>query len=263
VLINFLDRNNSSNIFSVWDPWSIAKRYYPAPVKRFYLNASVAKGETGYEIHLDRKPLKTPSRKHLTIKNEKLANAVAAEWGSQKNVIAPNIMHLTALCNTVQDNPLRKTKDDLIGAVLAGLDMDTILYRSDDNEKLMELQKEKWDPIYNWFKDYFQVEVPLASGISPPEIPQETLDKIRDFLDSNNFEAVQGFVFGMDSIRSVILTTATVLNKITPKEAVHLSRLELEYQTSRWGTVEWHHEVELFDSIARLSAATLFFDSHA
>ena len=39
-----------------------------------------------------------------------------------------------------------------------------------------------------------------------------------------------GFVFGADAIRSVILTTATVKYVITPKEAVHLSRLELEFQ---------------------------------
>ena len=65
-------------------------------VKRFYLKASAAKSKNDYEIHLDKKSLKTPRKQTFRVKNEALANAVAAEWCAQKNVIAPESMHLVS-----------------------------------------------------------------------------------------------------------------------------------------------------------------------
>ena len=37
-----------------------------------------------------------------------------------------------------------------------------------------------------------------------------------------------------------------------------LARLELLFQTDHWGSVEWAHDIEEFDTTARLAAATLF-----
>ena len=39
---------------------------------------------------------------------------------------------------------------------------------------------------------------------------------------------------------------------------VKLARLELLFQTDHWGSVEWAHDIEEFDTTARLAAATLF-----
>ena len=42
------------------------------------------------------------------------------------------------------------------------------------------------------------------------------------------------------------------------KFQVKLARLELLFQTDHWGSVEWAHDIEEFDTTARLAAATLF-----
>ena len=47
---------------------------------------------------------------------------------------------------------------------------------------------------------------------------------------SYNFEAVHGFTFGIDAIKSVLLMTAIVDKKATVEDAVKLSRLEVEFQ---------------------------------
>ena len=39
---------------------------------------------------------------------------------------------------------------------------------------------------------------------------------------------------------------------------MRLARLELLFQTDHWGSVEWAHDIEEFDTTARLAAATLF-----
>ena len=47
---------------------------------------------------------------------------------------------------------------------------------------------------------------------------------------SYNFEAVHGFTFGIDAIKSLLLMTAIADKKINVEEAVKLSRLEVDYQ---------------------------------
>ena len=47
---------------------------------------------------------------------------------------------------------------------------------------------------------------------------------------SYNFEAVHGFTFGIDAIKSLLLMTAIVDKKINVQDAVKLSRLEVDYQ---------------------------------
>ena len=50
------------------------------------------------------------------------------------------------------------------------------------------------------------------------------------YLLSYNFEAVHGFTFGIDAIKSLLLMTAIADKKINVEEAVKLSRLEVDYQ---------------------------------
>ena len=56
---------------------------------------------------------------------------------------------------------------------------------------------------------------------------------------SYNFEAVHGFTFGIDAIKSLLLMTAIVDKKINVQEAVKLSRLEVDYQ------VLWNERFEI------------------
>ena len=47
---------------------------------------------------------------------------------------------------------------------------------------------------------------------------------------SYNFEAVHGFTFGIDAIKSIFLMCAIVDKQLTVEEAVKRSRLEVDYQ---------------------------------
>lgn len=65
-------------------------------------------------------------------------------------------------------------------------------------------------------------------------------------------------MYGVDTLKSVILTLACTERFLTPEKAVLLSRLEEEYQSSNWGRVEWAHDLNQQDLQARLAAVTLF-----
>ena len=65
----------------------------------------------------------------------------------------------------------------------------------------------------------------------------ENLQEIKCYLFSRyllsyNFEAVHGFTFGIDAIKSLLLMTAIADKKINVEEAVKLSRLEVDYQVN-------------------------------
>lgn len=79
-----------------------------------------------YGIHLDHRKLRTPARKLFLVTSECLAHAVAQEWSAQQQIVQPPLMHLTALCNTVIDNPHNVTREDQVKSLLPYLDSDTI-----------------------------------------------------------------------------------------------------------------------------------------
>src|SRR3954453_2603063 len=71
--------------------------------KRFYTQAGVAETPKGFGITLDGKPARTPSRRLLAAPTREIAEAIAAEWEAQKEVIHPTTMPLTRLANSVID----------------------------------------------------------------------------------------------------------------------------------------------------------------
>lgn len=229
-----------------------------ATVKRFYKQATVLSNGDKFEIALDHRKLKTPKGKVFEVSSEPLAFAVAVEWESQKETINRSAMHLTSLCNTVLDNPHNNTKEDIVSGIVQYLETDTVLFQSNDEEELYSLQKNRWDPLIQWFCDRFQVDIIKTCSIEAPKITSDTKDIITKHLLSYNFEAIHGFKYGVDTIKSVILTLAASENVIGVEEAVELSRLEEEYQISHWGRVEWSHELSKYDLQSRLAAAIIF-----
>ncbi|OXU30297.1 hypothetical protein TSAR_016714 [Trichomalopsis sarcophagae] len=233
-----------------------------ATVKRFYRKTGILSNGDKYEITLDQKRLKTPLGKVFEVKSKPLALAIAHEWDSQKDVINRNLMHLTALCSTVIDNPNKLTKQDIASYIVNFLETDTLLFQSNGNEQesdeLYKLQEQKWDPLIQWFCDRYQVDIVKTRSIEPPKVPQSTKDIITKQLLSHNDEAGFGFIYGVDTVKSVILTFAAAERVITVEEAVALSRLEEEFQISHWGNVEWSHDLSKYDLQSRLAAAILF-----
>src|SRR5580693_3421060 len=82
--------------------------------RRFYATAATAAVADGYAVRLDDKPVHTPARRLLAAPTLALAEAIAAEWQAQQDVIDPAKMPLTRLANAiidgVADAPLRSPR---------------------------------------------------------------------------------------------------------------------------------------------------------
>ncbi|XP_074244404.1 ATP synthase mitochondrial F1 complex assembly factor 2 isoform X2 [Saimiri boliviensis] len=202
----------------------------PTERKRFYQNVSITQGEGGFEINLDHRKLKTPQAKLFTVPSEALAIAVATEWDSQQDTIKYYTMHLTTLCNTSLDNPTQRNKDQLIRAAVKFLDTDTICYRVEEPETLVELQRNEWDPIIEWAETRYGVEISSSTSIMGPSIPAKTPEVLVSHLASYNTWALQGIEFVAAQLKSIVLTLGLIDLRLTVEQAVLLSRLEEEYQ---------------------------------
>nr|XP_054111649.1 ATP synthase mitochondrial F1 complex assembly factor 2 isoform X3 [Callithrix jacchus] len=202
----------------------------PTERKRFYQNVSITQGEGGFEINLDHRKLKTPQAKLFTVPSEALAIAVATEWDSQQDTIKYYTMHLTTLCNTSLDNPTQRNKDQLIRAAVKFLDTDTICYRVEEPETLVELQRNEWDPIIEWAEKRYGVEISSSTSIMGPSIPAKTREVLVSHLASYNTWALQGIEFVAAQLKSMVLTLGLIDLRLTVEQAVLLSRLEEEYQ---------------------------------
>ncbi|XP_010841203.1 PREDICTED: ATP synthase mitochondrial F1 complex assembly factor 2 isoform X3 [Bison bison bison] len=226
--------------------------------KRFYQNVSISQGEGGFEINLDHRKLRTPQGKLFTVPSEALAIAVATEWDSQQDTIKMYTMHLTTLCNTSLDNPTQRDKDQLIRAAVKFLDTDTVCYRVEEPETLVELQRNEWDPVISWAEKRYGVEIGSSTSITGPSIPARTREVLVSHLASYNMWALQGIEFVVTQLKSLVLTLGLMDLRLTVEQAVLLSRLEEEYQIQKWGNIEWAHDYELQELRARTAAGTLF-----
>ncbi|CAH1183273.1 unnamed protein product [Phaedon cochleariae] len=233
-------------------------RNYSAASKRFYKKTGILRSDGKFEVTLDQRRLKTPKGAVFSVESEPLALAVATEWDTQKDTIQRSKMHLTTLCNTVIDNPNNSTKYDIVNYITDYLDTDTVLFQANDEEELLKFQINEWDPVIEWFNNRFNVNIQKSVQMDLPLVSENDKATLRKHLMSHNFAAVNGFMYGVDTLKSVVLTLACTERFISTEKAVLLSRLEEEYQTGHWGRVEWAHDLSQQSLQARLSAVVLF-----
>ncbi|KAG1925570.1 TOM1-like protein [Pimephales promelas] len=229
--------------------------------KKFYENVSISQVDGGlFEINLDKRKLKTPGGKLFTVPNEALAIAVATEWDVQKETLKFYTMHLTTLCNTALDNPTQRTKEQIISAALKFLETDTLCYRVEEPQGLVELQTNEWEPVLNWIEQRYNVVIGSSSNIMGPQIPEETKATFRQHLQSYNFWSLTGLEYVITQLKSLILSFGLIDRHLSVEQAVLLSRLEEEYQIQSWGNVEWAHDYDMYELQARTAAGAMFME---
>ncbi|XP_053675596.1 ATP synthase mitochondrial F1 complex assembly factor 2 [Anopheles nili] len=233
-------------------------RNYAAPPKRFYKNTGVISSNGRFEITLDSRKLKTPRGLPFYVESEPLAIAIATEWDAQKEVIDRSSMHLTALSSTVIDNPNSLQKHDMVNYLVNYINTDTVLFHSNEEPELKQMQNQEWLPLVQWCNKRYEIKLAATDSLVVPTFEAGTSMNLSRYFSSYNTAALHGFVFAVDTIKSIILTMACVDRFIPIEKAVQLARLEEEFQQGHWGKVEWAHDVQRLDSQARLSAAVLY-----
>jgi chaperone required for assembly of F1-ATPase len=150
---------------SLVDPQEAVRRSTRAPQrKRFYASAGVGEEKSGFSVTLDGKPIKTPSGYQVIVPARSIADAIAAEWNAQGEIIDPLTMPLTRFGNSVVEGVADKV-DAVADDVAKYLGSDLLFYRAGHPEALVAREAAHWDPILFWAADALGAHFILAEGI--------------------------------------------------------------------------------------------------
>ena len=164
------------------DPQEAVRRTTRAPLrKRFYATAGVMEAEGGFAATLDSKPIRTPSGRIVAVPARTIADAVAAEWETQKETIDPVTMPMTRFANSVVDAVVDRVgmvRDD----VAKYLRSDLLFYRAGHPESLVAREAQHWDPVVFWAAEALGAHFILAQGIMHVAQPEQAVAAARDTL---------------------------------------------------------------------------------
>jgi len=147
------------------DPTEAARRAMrPALKRRFYTSVGIAREADGFAIVLDGRPVRTPARRALAAPTQPLAQALAAEWDAQAEVIDPARMPLTRLANTIIDG-VAAAAPEVVAEVERYLGSDLVYYRAEAPGALVARQERHWDPILAFARDELDAHFVMTQGV--------------------------------------------------------------------------------------------------
>jgi chaperone required for assembly of F1-ATPase len=215
------------------DPTESARRNMRALRRRFYTAAGVIEGPAGFEIALDGRPIRTPARHPLAFPNRALAEVVAAEWDAQTEFIEPARMPLTRLANTIIDGVVA-APDAVAAEVEKYLGSDLLFYRAEGPERLVERQKEQWDPVLKWANHALGARFLTGTGVMPLLEPQSALAAAAAAIPREPWRL--GAVHAVTTLTgSALLALALAHRAISCDAAWAAAHVDDDWNTEFWG----------------------------
>jgi chaperone required for assembly of F1-ATPase len=207
----------------------------PELPKRFYREVAVKEGEGGFAILLDGRPLRTPARRPLTIPKRSVADAAALEWEAQKDRIDPASMPLTRLMNTVVD-AIADDPDPVRNDVARYVESDLIFYRAGDPARLVERQRERWDPVLEWAHQALGARFLLAEGVMHVAQPEPSLRAVADRLAAITDPFAVAALHQVTTLTgSALLALALTDGRLAAEEVWSLAHLDEDWNIEQWG----------------------------
>ena len=205
--------------------------------KRTWVNTTVKPRGLSFGILLDDEFLQTPKKNKVLLPTRELAQKVAKEWRQQKEIIDPTKMPYTRLANSALDT-VKESFDTVVADVLHYGDTDLVCYRADSPEDLVKLQNKHWDPILDWAKNQFKIEVKITNGINYKAQDPVQLRKLSREISSYNFFTLTGFYDLVTISGSLLIALAVYYSHVSLKRGFDISFLDEDWQRKKWGQDE-------------------------
>ena len=204
-------------------------------MKKFWEKVSIKKiSSDSFCVMLDKRILKTPLKRDLILPNLNLAEEIVKEWDQDSKKINTESMIFYGLISTSLDKII-DNKNLYINDILDYVDTDLICYRAESPKELVELQKNKWDPIILFIEKYIGIKVQVFQGIFPKKQHTTVHTKLTNLI--NQFSIFEiSVLHRITNITGSIFLSLCVLKKdISKKEVFELSVLDELWQSENWG----------------------------
>jgi chaperone required for assembly of F1-ATPase len=204
--------------------------------RRFYDKATTAALADGYAVRLDDKPIRTPARRVLAAPTLALAEAIAAEWQAQKDVIDPAKMPLTRLANAIIDG-VADAPQPVADEIAKYLASDLLLYRAGAPPGLVERQAQHWDPILDWARQALGADFELGEGVVYVAQPQAALAAARAAIPLEPWRL--GAVHSMTTLTgSALIALAMARGALSADAAWQAAHVDEDWNMAQWGRDE-------------------------
>ncbi|KAI9369441.1 hypothetical protein BJX61DRAFT_148202 [Aspergillus egyptiacus] len=214
----------------------------PTPLKkRFWKNVDVERKQGGeYQVLLDARPVRTPSKSILSVSPTKpyLAHAIALEWdvmSSAQQALKNHMIPLTSLTARAtdiaqeDDTGLGTTRDQIVNTAMRYLDTDTLLCwvpeqtdfaaEVDENGQQRETLREAQEKVAKEVIAFLSTKVwpgieivPVldANSIFPASQPQATKDIIRQWIQGLEAHDLAALERGILASKSLLVAVRLV-----------------------------------------------------
>jgi chaperone required for assembly of F1-ATPase len=221
------------------DPTEAARRgIRPRVRRRFYQHAEVVEGVEGnFGISLDGRPVRTPAGRALAAPSRKLAEAIAAEWDAQGDLIDPAAMPLTRLANTVIDGVVEQPAA-VAAEVEKYLSSDLVLYRADGPDRLVAKQAAAWDPILAFARDTLGAKFLVATGMVFVTQPREAIAAAASAIPRGPGRAAWrlGALHSMTTLTgSALIALAFAGGALSLEDAWSAAHVDEDWNMDLWG----------------------------
>ena len=202
--------------------------------KRFWNDVGIAEVDGGHTVELDGRRVKTPAKAGLIVPTREMADAIAAEWDAQVDVVNPQTMPFTRSANASIDKVSIQHAE--VADMLAGYgDSDLLCYRADSPVGLAKRQAQMWDPALNWASQALGAQLaPRVGVIHAPQDAGELAKLTQRVHALNNFQ-LAAFHDLVSLSGSLVLGFATAMDWRPAQEVWELSRLDEQWQEEQWG----------------------------
>jgi chaperone required for assembly of F1-ATPase len=213
-----------------------AARRSARPTRRFYRAVTMAPVAEGHAVRLDDRPVRTPARHVLAVPTLWLAQALAAEWEAQREVVDPVRMPLTRLVNAIIDGVAAQPAP-VAAEVAKYLSSDLLFYRAASPRGLVERQRRHWDPILAWAADVLGARFVRTEGVIYVAQPQAALQAARDAIPGDPWRL--GALHAATTLSgSALIALALAGGLLSVEDAWAAANVDEDWYMEQWGRDE-------------------------
>jgi chaperone required for assembly of F1-ATPase len=219
------------------NPMQAARRSArPILRRRFYENATVTATSDGHAVQLDGKPVHTPARRPLVAPTRELAQALAAEWNAQTDVVDPAKMPLTRLANSIIDG-VAQIPQPVADEIKKYLVSDLLFYRAGEPQGLVERQARHWDPILQWVAETLGAKFYLGEGVVHVAQPESALEAARAAVPDDPWRLGAAHVI-TTLTGSALIALGMAHGALSTEAAWQAANVDEDWNMERWGRDE-------------------------
>lgn len=204
-------------------------------MKRFWKQAAAVQGDGEWRIELDGRPVRTPARALLTVRQQALADAIAGEWQQAGETVDARAMPITGLTNAAIDR-IGPDTDSFAAGLSKYAEGDLLTYRANSPEALVRRQADAWDPLLAWARRRYDIDFVVTSGVSFVPQPAATIERLSHAVRSMDALMLAGLSPLVTVGGSLVAALAVLEQALSPDEAWTTVSLDDAWQLEKWGS---------------------------